>query len=215
LTTAASELFGLDDARAMIEALREPYPHLVQSLHPQPYTLTTIAGLCRALLSERVPLRDFRSIAEALAELSSSGLEIPELVEAVRQRIGAQIVQAIVPLGMPLQAITFDPDLEQLLVQAVRIGGSAKWPFEPSLARRLTGALDGAIQPLTMAARSFAVITSPSCRAAVSRLLRAQVGEVPVLSFLEIPERLQVEVVAVVGGKTEAPALPPSHSIGD
>lgn len=215
LTTTASELFGLDDARAMIEALREPYPHLVQSLHPQPYTLTAIAGLCRALLSERVPLRDFRSIAEALAQLSSSGLELPELFEAVRQRIGAQIVQNIVPLGMPLPAITFDPDLEQLLVQAVRIGGTANWPFEPSLARRLTGALDGAVQSLTMASRSFAVITSPVCRAAVSRLLRAQVGDVPVLSFLEIPERLQVEVVAVVGGAAQAAALPASQPDGD
>ena len=76
----------------------------------------------------------------------------------------------------------------------------ATWPFEPELARRIIAAVDDAVQPLLFAARSFAVITSPLCRAAVARLLRAQLTDVAVLSFLEIPENKAVDVIAVVGG---------------
>ena len=61
-----------------------------------------------------------------------------------------------------------------------------------------------------MAARSFAVVTSPACRPAISRLLRAHLPDVPVLSFLEIPETKAVDVIAVVGGAEPAlEALPP------
>jgi flagellar biosynthesis protein FlhA len=208
---AAAELFGLDEAQAIVDTLKQGCPQLVHGLTPTPYSLATITAVCRALLIERVPLRDFRRIAEAMVEVAGQELSTAELVEAVRQRIGALIVQTIVPVKMPLPAITFDPELEALLTQAVRAGPQAAWPFEPELARRIISALDEAVQPLLLAARSFAVITSPICRAAIARLLRAQFADVAVLSFLEIPETKAVDVIASIGGHRE-PALLSNNS---
>jgi flagellar biosynthesis protein FlhA len=203
LSGSAAELFGLDDAQALVDALKENFPQLAQGLTPQPYSLAAIASLCRSLLAERVPLRDFRRIAEVLVDLAPQNLETQQLVEAVRQRLGALIVQSIVPMRMPLPAITFDTELERLLAQAVRAGPNAVWPFEPDLAHRIIEAVSAAVQPLLVASRSFAIITSPLCRAAVSRLLRAHLADVPVMSFLEVPETKNVEVLAVVGGQTK------------
>jgi flagellar biosynthesis protein FlhA len=197
---SAAELFGMDDAQALIDNLKESYPQLAGGLTPAPYSLAAITALCRALLTERVPLRDFRRIAEAMVDLAPRGLDAAELLEAVRQRLGTLIVQTIVPSKMPLPAITFDGDLESLLVQSVQTAPQASWPFEPELARRIIAAVGDAVQPMLVAARSFAIITSPLCRAAVARLLRAQFSDVAVLSFLEIPETKKVEVIAVVGG---------------
>jgi flagellar biosynthesis protein FlhA len=131
----------------------------------------------------------------------------------LRVPVGGLIVQTIVPLGMPLPAVTFDHDLESLLTQAVRAGPNAVWPFEPALASRIIEAVSDAVQPILMAARSFAIITSPICRPAVARLLRTQLAGVPVLSFLEIPETKTVDVVAVISGRatpglSEPEALP-------
>ena len=50
-------------------------------------------------------------------------------------------------------------------------------------------------------ARSFAIVTSPMARRALSRLFRPHLPETPVLSFLEIPDGKPVEVVAVVGNE--------------
>ena len=199
---SAAELFGMDDAQALIDNLRESYPQLAGGLTPAPYSLATITAVSRALLAERVPLRDFRRVAEAMVDLAPRNLDITELVEAVRQRLSALIVQTIVPVKMPLPAITFDGDLETLLVQSVQSAPQASWPFEPELARRIIAVIDEAVQPMLVAARSFAIITSPLCRAAVARLLRAQFSDVAVLSFLEIPETKKVDVIAVVGGQT-------------
>jgi flagellar biosynthesis protein FlhA len=204
VTASAAELFGMDDTQALIDNLKEAYPQLVAGLTPAPYSLAAITALCRSLLTERVPLRDFRRVAEAMVDLAPRGLDANELVEAVRQRLGALIVQGIVPVKMPLPAITFDGGLEEMLVKSVQLAPLATWPFEPALAKRIIAAVDDAVQPLLFAARSFAVITSPACRAAVARLLRAQLSDVAVLSFLEIPESRVVDVIAVVGS-TPAP----------
>jgi len=208
VTASAAELFGLDEAQGLVEALKENFPQLAAGLTPQPYSIAQIAAVCRALLLERVPLKDFRRVAEAMVEVGSYGLDAASLIEAVRQRLGALIVQTIVPVRMPLPVITFDPELEALLAQAVRAGPHALYPFEPALSNRLVAAVRDAVQPLLMAARSVAVITAPAIRPAVARLLRAQMAELPVLSVLEIPETKTIDVIAVVGGAAgAAPAL--------
>ncbi len=208
ISANAIELFGMDEAQSLLDTLKTAYPLLVEGLSPQPYSLAAVTALCKALLKERIPLRDFRKVAEAMVDLTQAELSPDELVEAVRQQLGGLIVQTIVPVKMPLPAITFDGELETLLTQSVQAGPNAEWPFDPDLSSRIVKAVGAAVEPLQRAARSCAIITSPICRAAIARLLRAQLTDVPVLSFLEIPENKAVEVLAVIGGKETAAALP-------
>src|SRR3546814_15958643 len=70
IIASASELFGIDDAQALIDHLKAHYPQLAANLSPQGYALPRVAALCRALLEERVPLRDFRKIAQAMVALA-------------------------------------------------------------------------------------------------------------------------------------------------
>jgi flagellar biosynthesis protein FlhA len=207
INSNAYELFGIDEAQSLFDSLKEAFPQLALSLFPQPYSLAALTGLCQSLLFEHVPLRDFRRIAEAMVEPSAGVLDPAALVEHVRQRLGALIIQGISPLRLPLPIITFDGELEELLTQAMRAGPNAKWPFEPALASRIIQTVSEAVQPLLMAARSFAIVTSPVCRAAISRLLRSQLSDVPVLSFLEIPESKAVDVLDVLGGRETSPSL--------
>ena len=204
-SASAAELFGMDDAQALINNLKDTYPNLAAGLVPAPYTLAAVTTLSRALLSERVPLRDFRRIAEAMIDVAPRNLEMAQLIELVRQQLGGLIVQTIVPVNMPLPAITFDGELDTLLVQSAQSAPQASWPFEPQLAQRIISVIGEAVQPMQVAARSCAIITSPSCRAAVGRLLRSQYSDVAVLSFLEIPETKKVDIIAVVGGTSPLP----------
>ena len=206
----AAELFGMDEAQSLLDALKEVAPALVANLTPAPLPLASIATLCRALLSEGVPLKDFRRIAEAMADAARTESNADGLVEAVRAKIGAIIIQALVPVKMPLPVITLDAQLEQLLTQAVRTGPGASHPFEPALAARIVQAVSEAATPLAGEARRFAIVTSPVARRALARLLRPHLADAPVLSFLEIPDGKPVEVVAVVGGP--APVRAPSFA---
>jgi len=201
IANSAADLFGMDEAQKLLDALKETAPQLVSGLTPNPLPLASIAALCRALLAEGVPLKDFRRIAEAMADAAREESDPVQLVEQVRRRIGALIVQTLVPVRMPLPVVTLDAGLESLLTQAVRTGPNTNHPIEPALAGRIVQAVSEAAGPLIGEARRFAIVTSPIARRALARLLRPHIADAPVLSFLEIPDGKPVEVVAVVGGQ--------------
>ncbi|MGH6782513.1 MAG: flagellar biosynthesis protein FlhA, partial [Sphingomonadaceae bacterium] len=161
IANAAADLFGMDEAQKLLDALKDAAPQLVQGLTPQPLTLAQIAGLCRGLLAEGVPLKDFRRIAEAMVESAREEADPSAMLEAVRMRIGPIIIQTLVPIRMPLPVVTLDGGLEALLAQAVRAGPAATHPFEPGLANRVVTAVTEAAQPLLAEARQFAIVTSP------------------------------------------------------
>jgi len=210
IANSAADLFGMDEAQKLLDALKESSPQLVACLTPVPLTLAQLAAACRSLLAEGVPLKDFRRVAEAMIDASREGTDPVQLNEAVRQRIGALIVQTIVPVRMPLPVVTFDAELEGLLAQAVRVGPNAAHPFEPALAQRIIAAVNQAAQPLLSTATRFALVTSPLARRAVARLLKPHLPETPIMSFLEIPDGKAVEVMAIVGSNSTsaAPTLP-------
>ena len=210
IANSAADLFGMDEAQKLLDALKESSPQLVAGLTPVPLTLAQLAAACRSLLAEGVPLKDFRRVAEAMIDASRETTDPVQLNEAVRQRIGALIVQTIVPVRMPLPVVTFDAELEGLLAQAVRVGPNAAHPFEPALAQRIIAAVNQAAQPLLSTATRFALVTSPLARRAVARLLKPHLPETPIMSFLEIPDGKAVEVMAIVGSNNaqHAPTLP-------
>ena len=210
IANSAADLFGMDEAQKLLDALKENAPQLVAGLTPQPLSLAQLASACRSLLAEGVPLKDFRRVAEAMIDASRDSTDPVQLNEAVRQRIGALIVQTIVPVRMPLPVVTFDAELEGLLAQAVRVGPNAAHPFEPALAQRIIAAVNQAAQPLINNAMRFALVTSPLARRPVARLLKPHLPETPIMSFLEIPDGKAVEVMAIVGsnGAQTAPTLP-------
>src|SRR6187402_1031588 len=128
IAQSAADLFGMDEAQKLLDALKESAPQLVAGLTPAPLSLSQLASACRALLAEGVPLKDFRRVAEAMIDAARESTDPIQLNEAVRQRIGALIVQTIVPVRMPLPVVTFDAELEGLLAQAVRVGPTAAHP---------------------------------------------------------------------------------------
>jgi len=204
ITLGAGHLFGLDEAHKLVESLKDHAPQLVAALTPAPLTTAMIAAVCRSLLNEGIPLKEFRRIAEAMLDSAASP---PALIaEAVRQRIGPIIVQTVVPSQLPLPAITLSATLEAMLAQAVRVDPTADHPFEPSLAHRIVEAVSEGAAPLLATARPFAIVTSPTTRRALARLLRHALPETRVLSYAEVPDAKAVDIVAVVGGRDDVVA---------
>src|SRR3546814_14648030 len=108
--------------------------------------LASIAALCRSLLSEGVPLKAFRRIAEAMVDAAREETDPVQLVEGVRPRIGGLIVQSLVPLKMPQPGMTHDTALASLLNQAVRSGTESRNPTTHSHGHNIyvaAGADDG------------------------------------------------------------------------
>src|SRR3546814_15709934 len=96
-----------------------------------------------------------------------------EPCEAVLLRFCALFVQAIVSGRMALPVVTFGPEIDILLTQAVRANPGAEWPFEHGMSMNIVEQIGQAVEPLLLSTRSFALVASPLCRSALSRLVRA------------------------------------------
>src|SRR3546814_3138381 len=92
---------------------------------------------------------------------------------------------------MPLPVVTFSPEIEMLLNQAVRANPAAEWPFEHGMAMTIIEQVGQAVEPLLLQTRSFALVASPICRSALSRLVRATFPDVAVIRSEEHTSELQ------------------------
>src|SRR3546814_2889692 len=108
-------MFGMDEARKLLDALKEKSPQLVDGLTPQPLSLAAVTAACRALLAKGVPLKDFRRICEAMIDVAAPEVGPDQLIEGVHQRIGSLIIQNLVPVKMPLRSEEHTSELQSLM----------------------------------------------------------------------------------------------------
>tara|TARA_R110002033_G_scaffold132518_2_gene172362 strand:- start:3325 stop:5439 length:2115 start_codon:yes stop_codon:yes gene_type:complete len=203
----AAQLFGMDEAQKLLDFLKESSPQLVDSLTPQPLSLYAITAICRDLLTDKVPVKDFQKICLAMLEASSQHTDTAQMVDAIRQRIGDLIVQTMVPISLPLPVVTLDADLENLLVKALKVGEDASYPIEPQLAQKIIEAVDEAARKLPLEARNVALITSPVVRRPLGALLKQRFPDITVLSYQELPDDKSIEVLTKIGVPQSSPAL--------
>lgn len=197
LQTHANELLGHEEVQHLLDKLSESAPKLVENLVPDTLNLGTIVKVLQSLLSEGIPIRDIRTIAETLAEHASRSQDPDELTTAVRTSLGRMIVQQINGMAAELSVITLDPNLEQLLHQAVQADGVGG--VEPGLAERLFSALQESVQKQEAMGQSAVLLVSGLIRTMLARFVRHTIPNLHVLSYNEIPSDKQIRIVATVG----------------
>ncbi len=198
----ACELLGPDEVQALLDGLKERATQLVTALAPLP--ITTLTQILKGLLAENIPLKEFRSIAAAIAVAAQRSQDAEEIIELIRPRLGALIIQKLCGMREPLRVMTLEGHLEGLLGQAMRADQSRRHVIEPDLGRRIVEALQNAAQPLIAEAKPFALVVQPAIRLAIRKLVRTCLPDTPVMSFFEVPEDKAVEVVAVIGAPQQA-----------
>jgi flagellar biosynthesis protein FlhA len=199
LQVHAHELLGREETQQLLDNLGKMAPKLVEDLVPNTVSLGTILKVLQNLLSEQIPIRDIRTIAETLADAAVSGQDPEYLTAAVRQALSRSIIQHINGLEEELPVITLDPALEQLLLQTVQAAGAGEAGFEPGLAEKLNSSLLEAAQRQEMAGQPAVLLAAPQLRSLLSRFARRSISNLHVLSYNEVPDSKQIKVVATVG----------------
>ncbi len=196
------ELIGHEDVQKLLDMLGKTSPKLVEELVPGTVSLNVLLKVLQNLLRERVPIRDIRSIAEALAG-SGRSQDPVALTALARVALSRQIVQNIIGSEQNLPVITIDPSLEQLLLstvqQAQKAGADDGAFIEPGLADRLQASLINAAQKQEMAGKPLVLLVAAPLRMMMARFVRQSLPDMRVLGYTEIPENKQITIDASVG----------------
>ena len=87
----------------------------MEDLVPDRLPLGAITRVLQQLLAEGVPVKDMRTIVEALSEAVERTQDPDQLTALVRPRIGRMIMQPLLDEQAQLNVLTLEPEFEQLL----------------------------------------------------------------------------------------------------
>jgi flagellar biosynthesis protein FlhA len=197
------DLLGHDDVQHMLDKLAKQSPKLVEELVPNTISINTLLTVLKSLLMEQVPIRDLRTIAEAVASCAVKSQDPAALTAAARIALRRIIVQNIYGNDAVLPAIALEPAMEQLLLksyqQAQQSGNTDDIVLEPSLAERLQTALVDASQKQEIAGKPAVLLVSAPLRSVLAKFVRYSASDMSVLSYAEIPDDKQVNIESAVG----------------
>jgi flagellar biosynthesis protein FlhA len=205
ITKNAALLIGPDEAQALLDSLAKVAPTLVSGVVPKLVPLHQFTTILRSLLAERMPISDLRRILEGIADLSARTLSPADLAEALRPALAPLLLQQIAPLSRPLPLITFEPELEQLLLRARRTGGDEGLMIDQGLAQQILASLGRAMDGAAAQGKTPVLIVAAALRRPLAAWLRGHLPDAIVMGINELPESRRIEVVAAIGG---SPSLP-------
>ena len=196
----AHELIGQDELKQVIDRLAEASPSLVESVVPKLVPLHNLTAIMKKLLEEQIPINDMRKILEVLAELSGRNMSIDDTAEAVRPYLIPLLLQRMVPHKDAIPVITLDPEFENLLINADRQNQQNDLIIDGKLSQNMIQKLSSVVDDQMAESKVPFLIVAPVIRKKLSKLVRAHLSDLNILSFTELPESKKVEVIATVSG---------------
>ena len=115
----SSELINRQQVQTLIENLAQTQPALVEEVVPKMFTFGEIQRILVRLLRENVPIKNFATIIETLADYGSTIKNPDDLTEYVRQSLSRVITDRFIN-GDNIAVMALDQKVEQLIVEKTK-----------------------------------------------------------------------------------------------
>jgi flagellar biosynthesis protein FlhA len=194
----AAELLGHEEVQRLVDQLAQSSPRLAEQLVPESLTIAEVHQVLQQLLLEQIPIRDVRTIAEALLANGGEGKPTELRLAAVRSALGRMIVHSIYGTADALEVVTLEPELEALLLKAKQNEGQAP-ALEPGMAERLQQSFKNVADQQEVAGKPTVLLVSGAIRQLLARFVRFSQRAIHVLAYEEVPQSKQVTVVSTIG----------------
>jgi len=193
-----AKLLGRQEVQEMVETLKKSHPALVEEIIPGKVSLSVLHRVLQRLLRERVPIRDLVTILEALGDGAETTKDPEVLTEGVRRALTNVIARLFADQTGTVRGITIGSRLESALLGL--FSPRAAQANSPLLTPE---SLAGMLRDLNHLATTYAVdgrplplITPPSLRVGVRRLIEPVLPSLPVVSLAELPAQITLSSVA-------------------
>ncbi len=204
LSARGDLLLGPEEVRALLDALRDRSPGLVEAIHPEPLSLAALTRILRALLTDGIGLGQLKPVFTSMALGLQKTQDAHQLVDHIRADLGGWIVGQVCRPGNPLKVATLDSGLEGAILGGMIDPATGQPLIEPDCSAMIAARM---AELTEQAGGAVALIVQPPVRRALAALLKTRVPQALVLAITELPASQPIEVVGVIGEQASEPAL--------
>ncbi len=195
----AHAILTRQDVQVLLDNLKQTHPTVVNELIPAQLNVGQVQHILQNLLSEGISIRNLAGILEKTSDHTIVTKNPDELSEHARRGLGAQIARPYQMENGSLRAITLDPKLEQEIAKGMRQSATEiSLVMEPKLARHMMDWVSKLMQQMTTAGHPPVVLCAPQIRLGFRRFFESTFGELAVLSYAEIPPRVEIQNAAMI-----------------
>jgi type III secretion protein V len=188
----AARLLGLQDVHRLLLALQREAPELAAEVS-RVIPAQRMAEVLRRLLQEGIPIRNLQAICESLGNWAQKQPDTIALTELVRIDLGRYITSRHVGAQRQMPAILFDSGLLERVQAAVEQSARGNLLLlSPAVAQDIR---DQVHRIAGTAAPGVVAITSSEVRRYIKTLIEPVAPALPVLSYQEIDEDVQLQPV--------------------
>ena len=167
---------------------------------PGKVTPELLLSVLRALLAERVAIRNLLLIVETVAEAKSHGMDLPRTIEHVRQRLSFQIVEKLMSNDGELALVQLSPTWEQKFTEHEVQGanGETDIALPPEEFRELVSGIQTRLNECAQNGVVASVATSSRRRRFIQTVLSSKGIRNAVLAYEEIGHKSHPKIMGVV-----------------
>ena len=215
LQREADQLLGREELQQLLDVAARRSPRVVDELIPSVLTHAEVLAVLRDLLRQRVNIRDMAGILEALAQATRYGKTLPFLVDQVRSRLGASIVQGFQSGDGKLHVAILDAQTEDVLRTCVlRSEADVNLAPDLPLAQALLAELQSAVDTLHSLGNAAVLLVPGDLRYPVWRFTSRFLSQVHVIGQNELPAGVEMETDHTITVRRTA-ETPGAGAMGD
>lgn len=195
----AEELLTRQETQSLMDKIKNDYPVLIDDLL-KVANIGLIQRVFKALLHERIPLKDMISILETIADVSEYTKNIDTITEHVRAKLSRIITQSYTSPDGVIKLLTFETMSEQrLLEKSLERDGTRQLQLNVGEINALIQATSAkASELLQRGVSPIIIIVDPKLRRPLAEIYERFNLDIVVLSHAEIDSSAKFEVLGSI-----------------
>ncbi len=196
----AHRILTRETVQSLLDNLKRENRTVVDEVVPNMLSVGQVQKVLQFLLSEGVPIRDLVTILETLGDYASLTKDPELLVEAVRGALGETIAKRYQDENGAINAITIDPQLENMMTEGVSQAAQQgiQYILPPEIFRGLYQVLMKLAEDFKNKGMETIIVTAPNIRRFLRKFVEPFLPQAAVLSYSELPPKVQIESVSVL-----------------
>jgi type III secretion protein V len=196
LRKSARDFVTVHETQVLLDRLEAQCPALVKEVIPKAVSLFQLTDVLRRLLNEEVPVKDLKTIMQALAEHGPQGHNTILLTEYVRMALARFLCYQHGNGANTLIVYLLDPEIEDMIRSSIEHHNHGSFlSLEPDISEEILRAVKKELDQLPPRATPPVILTAQDIRRFVRKLLEQEFFSVAALSFQELSPEYKVQPI--------------------